>query len=241
MINYKHWLDYTEKLFPLEENQIAFFEDLLKKFNNPAKFLNVECGPAAICKALEKNGVDVTATDSYSGFIQKISGIKNIHSFNLNPFDISRYLGKNFYNVIYTGNYRLIFLQDRALIRKFIFDCKMLLSDGGCLVFDLVNFSKLDFSQPRIDLPVKKNEEFQLYSYILKNAENMKYYLTQQVVANDGTAFVDVDNEQICPISLETFKAFAEELSYSSVEFYSDYKGNPLTENSDRIICVLRK
>ena len=69
----------------------------------------------------------------------------------------------------------------------------------------------------------------------------MKYYLNQQIVTNEGVSIDAVKDEEICPISLESFKAYSSEIGYSSVQFYSDYKGTPLSENSEKIICVLKK
>lgn len=241
MINYKHWLDYTEKLFPVEKNQIDFFTKLSEKYESPAKFLNIDCGPALLCEPLIENGLEVSVTDSYEGFISRLKNNPKISSHLVNPVDISRYLFKQNFNIIYTGNYRLVFLKARELIMKFIFDCKMLLSDGGSLVLDLVNFSKLDFSQPRIDLPSKKSEDYQLYSYILKDSDSVKYYLNQQVVTKQGKSIADVTKEEICPISMETIKNYAKQFNFSSVEFYSDYSKSPLTEDSEKIICVLTK
>jgi len=246
MIYIKRWIEHYEELFPIEENQVEYFKNLCGEFNAPAKFLSAECGPALLCQELNKNNIDVTVTDTFSEFISKVKKSQEtfeqkIHAFNIYPSDISRYLGKNFYNVIYCGNYRLIFLKDRALIRKLILDAKLLLTEGGYLVFDLINFSKMDFSQPRIDLPVKKSGNLNLYSHILKNSESMKYYLNQQVVTNEGISIDEVKDEEICPISLESFKAYSAELGFSSVQFYSDYKGTPLSEDSEKIICVLKK
>ena len=117
----------------------------------------------------------------------------------------------------------------------------MLLSDGGYIVLDLINFAKYDFSGPRIDLAVQKSDRVELYSHILKDAATLKYTLNQQVVTKDGQSIDEVKNEPITPISLETFKRTAEIAKFSSIEFYSDYYGHPLEEDSDKIICVLKK
>lgn len=246
MIYIKRWLEHYEELFPIEENQIEFLDEKCRNFSSPAKFLSVECGPALLSRKLSEKNHDITVTDSFPEFIsalnnkQKSEGNK-IHSFNLHPMDIIRYLGKNFFNVIYCGDYRLIFIKDKASIKKLMFDAKMMLTDGGYLILDLINFSKYDFSQPRIDLQTQKSENAQLYSYILRDADSMKYTLNQQVVTKDGKNIDEVKNEEITPISMETFKAFADDVKFSSIEFYSDYYGNPLKQDSEKIICVLKK
>lgn len=245
MVYIKRWLEYYAELFSTEPDQVAFFNKLASEFQVPAKLLSVECGPALLSDELSKKH-DVTVTDSYSEFINVVKNRHIVHNnefhcFNLNPFDIARYLGKNYFNVIANLNYRLIFMKDRTLIKKFIFDCKMLLSDGGYLVIDLLNFSKYDFAQTKVDLPPVKCERATLYSSLVKNSDTASYQLFQHIITSSGKVIDEVKAEDVCPISHETLKSWAEELKYSSIEFYNDYKKTPFSKDSDRIICVLRK
>ena len=245
MIYIKRWTDYYEDLFQPEQNQKEFFESLLAQHTQPAKFLSVECGPACISmKLAEKH--EVTVTDQYQEFIKTVntklvnSGTK-INVFNLNPADISRFLAKNHFNVIACLNYRLIFLKDRELAKKFILDAKMLLADGGCLVLDLINFAKYDFSETKINLPERKCERATLYSSLIKDSEPANYKLFQHVVTAEGKMIDEVKDETVTPISLETFKTTANQMGFSSIEFYSDYNKSPYSRDADKIICVLKK
>ncbi len=245
MIYIKRWIDYYEELFTVEEGQEEFFTNLGNSYDEPAKLLSVECGPSALSQKLVDK-FDITATDTYSEFVNIAKTRQNnlqktYPVFNLNPADLGRYLGKNFYHVIYCLNYRLIFMKDKAVIWKFLIDAKALLKEGGCLVLDLFNFSKYDFSETKIDLPEIKCDRATLYSSIIKNSDTTSYKLFQHVVTSSGKLIDEVKDEDVCPISYETFKTFASELGYSSIEFYSDYKKSPLTKESDKIICVLKK
>lgn len=246
MIYIKRWLEYYEELFPLEEHQVEFIENLCKDFQAPAKLLSVECGPALLSQKLHPSHPDITVTDSFPEFISLLNTRQEnqenqIHAFNLQPADIARYLGKEFFNVAWCCNYRLIFMKDKALIKKFMFDAKMLLSEGGYLVLDLINFAKYDFSQTKIELPVKKSARGTLYSTLLKDTDEAKYTLYQHLITANGKLIDETKNEDVCPISLETFKMFAEELKFSSINFYSDFNGTPYSLDSDKIICVLKK
>ncbi len=245
MIYVKKWTDYYEDFFPIEPHQLDFFTNLSEKFTSPAKLLSVECGPALLSDTLQEKN-DITLTDSFPEFVsivntRQINKDNPAHVFNLNPADIARYLGKNFFNVIACLSYRIIFMKDRTLIKKFLFDSKMLLSDGGYLVLDILNFSKYDFSETKIDLPVKKSERASLYSSVIKNSDSVQYKLFQHVVTASGKVIDEVKDELICPISMESIRSYAKEVGYSSVEFYNDYNLTPYTTDSDKIICVLKK
>jgi len=245
MIYIKRWTDFYEELFSIENNQEDFFTDLGNSFSEPAKLLSVECGPAGLSGKLA-NKFDVTSTDTFKEFVDIVKTRQNnldksFPVFNLNPADIARYLGKNFYHVIYCLNYRIIFMKDKALIWKFLCDAKTLLKDGGYLVLDLFNFSKYDFSETKIDLPEKKAERATLYSSIIKDSDSASYKLYQHIVTSSGKLIDEVKDEDVCPISSETFITFSKELGYSSIEFYSDYDKTPLSKDSDKIVCVLKK
>lgn len=245
MIYIKKWFEYYDELFRIEEGQQDFIENLCKSAATPKKLLSVECGPGALSKRLVKKGFDITVTDTFPEFINSINNDFSIdktrlHAFNLLPQDIGRYLGQNFFDVILCANYRIIFMKNKALITKFILDCKNLLKDNGCLVLDLINFTKYDFSADTINLPEKKCERATLYSYLTKNTEDATYNINQYVITGSGKKIDEVIDEEVSPISLETFKKIAEDIQLK-IEFFSDYKGTPLKPDSDKIICVLRK
>lgn len=245
MVYIKRWIEHYEDLFAIEEGQKEFFESYASKFPQPAKLLNIECGPATLSESFTDK-YDVTVADQYQEFIDIVKSRNSynegkIHAFNLHPMDFSRYLGKNFFDVVYCLNYRVIFLKERILIKKYLIDAKMALSEGGYLILDLINFAKYDFSQTKIDLPEKKCDRGTLYSSLVKNSESPSYRLYQNLVTASGKVIDEVKDEVVCPVSLETFKTAAEEMKFSSIDFYSDYKKTPYFKDSDKIICVLKK
>lgn len=246
MIYIKKWLENYGELFPVSDSQIDFFNKIGSEFNKPAKFVSLECGTANLAHELLLNNFDVTATDSFKEFIDllKIKSTNNepkIKAFNLFPQDIGRYLGKNFYNIIYFGDYRVVFMRDKIYISKLMMDAKAMLTEGGYLIFDLINFTKFDFSKDVIELPTKKSSRASLKSWITKDKENVTYLLNQQVVTSNGKVIDEVKDEPITPISLESFQKFAKELGFSSFNFYADYKMTPLKADSEKIVCVLKK
>lgn len=246
MINVKKWIEYYDGFFPVAEGQVDFILNLEKSFDAPSKILSVECGSALLSKEFSSSHSDITVTDSYPEFINRIcertpEGKVNLHAFNINPCDISRYFGKDHFNIIFSGNHRLIFMKDRALIHKYFIDAYYLLSAGGYIIIDLINFSKFDFTKQKIDLPEKTSCQGTLYSEIIKDSDQIKYKLYQRIVTISGKVIEDIKDEEIIPVSIETIKSYVQEIGFSSIELYSDYKGTPYSSDSDNVICVIKK
>ena len=246
MIYIKKWLEHYGELFPIADKQIDFFNKIGSGFNTPVKFLSVDCGTAEVAQRLHEKNFDVTVTDTYKEFIDflkvKSTNVEpKIKAFNRFPQDIGRYLGKNFFNIIYCGDYRVVFMRDKIYISKLMIDAKSLLTDNGFLIFDLINFTKFDFSQDVVELPQKSSARATLKSWITKDKENVTYLLNQQVITSNDKIIDEVKDEPICPISMESFQKFSKELGFSAIDFYSDYNLSPLQPDSDKIVCVLRK
>lgn len=245
MINFTKWIELYGELYEISPTEEQFYCSLCNEFTQNPRVLNVEAGLALLPSKLAYK-YDVTVTDSCQEFIRNISK-RQVNTevqpptFHIDSADVARYLGKNFFNVIFCINSRLIFLKDKALIEKLILDSKSLLSEGGYLVFDLLNFSKYDFSKNEVELPIRRTENISLKSSITKDKTNGVYRLNQQAILKNGEVTDIVKDERICPISYETFKSMADKIGFSSVEFYSDYNKTPYTKDANKIICVMKK
>ena len=245
MINFTRWIELYSSLYEINPENEKFFCSLCDEFPQHAKALNVEAGLALLPSKLAYK-YDVTVTDSYPEFIRYISTIQaktevQPPTFHINSADIARYLGKEFFNVIFCINSRLIFLKERTLIEKLMFDAKTLLTPGGYLVFDLLNFNKYDLTQDVVELPVRKTKDIELKTIINKDKENACYTVTQQAKKADGQIIDVVSDEKICPITYESFKQIADRIGFSSVEFYSDYNKTPYKKDGYKVICVFKK
>ena len=245
MINFTKWIELYTELYEINPTQEKFFYSLCDEFPQHAKALNVEAGLALLPSKLAYK-YDVTVTDSYPEFIRHI-GTRQTNTevqppaFHIDSVDIARYLGKEFFNVIFCINSRLIFLKEKTLIEKLMFDAKSLLTDGGYIVFDIANFARYDFSQDQVVLPIRKAKGIELKSTIYKNKEQAFYKLDQQATLDNGKVIDVVKQERICPISIESFKQIADRIGFSSVEFYSDYDKTPYTKDAMKLICVFKK
>lgn len=244
MVNIVDWLDYYSDFFPHQDVEVEFIESYLENQNN-AKLLYVECGMAPLSKDFLSK-YDVTFTDKFSEYTtllnkRLIHKNNRVHIFNLDPIDIARYLAKDFFSTIFCLHNKMIFMQDDVLIKKFLFDSKMLLKENGKIILGLSNFSKYDLQKNIIDFPTVKSSRGSLKVHLSKDKESASYRLSGEIIPSNGKTIQISQNEKVFPLGLETIKKIAEELKFSSVEFFGDYLKSPFNKNSSNLICVLTK
>ena len=244
MVNIVDWLDYYSDFFPHQDVEVEFIESYLENQDN-AKLLYVECGMAPLSKDFLSK-YDVTFTDKFSEYTtllnkRLIHKNNRVHIFNLDPIDIARYLAKDFFSTIFCLHNKMIFMQDDVLIKKFLFDSKMLLKENGKIILGLSNFSKYDLQKDIIEFPTVKSSRGSLKVHLSKDKELVSYRLSGEIIPSNGKTIQISQNEKVFPLSLETIKKIAEELKFSSVEFFGDYLKSPFNKNSSNLICVLTK
>ena len=244
MVNIVDWLDYYSDFFPHQDVEVEFIESYLENQDN-AKLLYVECGMASLSKDFLSK-YDVTFTDKFSEYTtllnkRLIHKNNRVHIFNLDPIDIARYLAKDFFSTIFCLHNKMIFMQDDVLIKKFLFDSKMLLKENGKIILGLSNFSKYDLQKDIIEFPTVKSSRGSLKVHLSKDKELVSYRLSGEIIPSNGKTIQISQNEKVFPLGLETIKKIAEELKFSSVEFFGDYLKSPFNKNSSNLICVLTK
>ena len=146
MTSIQNVAEYYDELYPVTAEQKDFYARIGKNYPPPARFLQIGCGTGSLEHVLVKDGADVTGLEVSKELIEiaalrRRTQLMPIRFFQLSTLDMTRFLGKNFYNVISCLNSRIAFIKDKTLLKKFFFDCKALLSEGGSLVLHLYNFS----------------------------------------------------------------------------------------------------
>lgn len=236
-------VEYYEELFPVTEEQRKFFDELLKTYSAPAKLLRIGCGTGQYEHQLSKNGADVTGLETSRELLdsanrRRRTQLMSIRFFQMTALEMTRFLGKGFYNVISCLESRIIFVHDYTLMRKFFYDCKQLLAPNGSLVLSLINFNAIE-PAPTIHLPARESIRAKLFTDII-TADSEDVFLNMNVENSVGKLLPVLERERIYPLIKEEIEDFARESGFNHLEFYSDFAKNPLTDNSPNVVCVLR-
>lgn len=239
----KNLVEYYDELFPVSEEQVVFYQSLLKEYSKPLKFLGIGCGTGILENRLAKELSDVTGIETIKELLESATRkyrtqLMSVRYFKMSTIEMVRFLGKGFYNVISCLNDRIIFIHDKVLIKKFFFDCKQLLSDSGLLILQLLNYDYF-IKANEFNLPKLSSIRVELISKLEKD-DDMNYFLSRSVQTGNGKILPVYKRTPVYPISKLEIEEFAREAGFTSINFYSDYSLNPVNENSKSLVVMLK-
>ena len=235
--------EYYDELYPVTEEQKKFYSRIQKSYPAPARFLQIGCGTGALEHALAKSGADVTGIEVSKELIEiaalrRRTQLMPIRFFQLSTLDMTRFLGKNFYNVISCLNSRIVFVRDKTLVRKFFFDCKALLTEDGTLVLHLYNFSRA-LQNGRTELRMRSSIRVKLFS-TFTTGKDSAFFMNQRIETGTGKVLTVMENEALYPLTKDEIASFAKEAGFTDFLFYGSYAMEAFTDRSEDIVCTIR-
>lgn len=242
MKSIKNLVEYYDELFPVTESKKSFYSDFSKDRSTPLHYLSVQCGTGLLENILAKIGHDVTGIENTeellrSANLRRRSQLMFIRFFQMDIPEMSKFLGKSFYNVISILNSRLMFFRNRQSIRDFFSDCKKLLASDGVLVIELINFERFD-SHGMFNLKLRESVRSKLFTEFICD-DNDRVTVSVNVENSSGKILPVLSNEEIYPLTPEEIERFAEESGFKSAEFYADFEKNPFTGNEESFVVMV--
>lgn len=239
----KNLVEYYDELYPVSESQKKFYAEILKNYSIPAKVLRIGCGTGLFESNLAKEGFDVTGIDSVEEFLasanlRKRSQLMSIRFFQMNSSDMSRYLAKNFYNVISVLNDRICYNSSKAEMQDFFSLCKSLIAPDGQLVLQLTNFEGLP-EKGFVQLPVRESLRTKLFAE-LSGSFSEKRQISLTLENGSGKLIPVAKDIPFYPITPSEIETFAEEAGFVSAEFYADFDKSPFSGNEDSFVVIIK-
>ncbi len=234
--------EYYEELYPVTPSQKSFYQSFVDEFKRPVKFLRINCGTGTFEHKLSQDGNDVTAIEECRDLLEcanrkRRTQLMFLRYFSMTTLEMGRFLGKGFYDVISILENRIVFIHDSTLLKKFFYDCKQMIADGGRLILKLYNYEK--FAGDKVTLPAKESIRTKLVSKIETSASGKKC-LNQEIQTGNGKKLKVTQDAEIYPLTKNEIQEFASQAGFTSFEFYGDFDKSPFTADSDEIVAVIR-
>ncbi len=240
----KNLIEYYEELFLVSEEQKKFFEEMAASFPSPAKILRAGCGTGALEHYLSKLGHDVTGLETSkdlleSANLKRRSQLMAIRFFLMSSSEMTKFLGKNFYNILSCLNGRITFLRTKETIQNFFNDAKLLLSENGKLIIQVPN---IDFffkdNIKLVNLPVLESIRSKAFTSLYHEPSGI-YTATLKIETGSGKLLPVLERAEVYPLKKSEIIQMGKAAGFTKIEFYSDFDKKTLTEDSPIILAVL--
>ncbi len=233
--------EYYDELYPVTEEQKVFYQKRIALFPCPAKLLRIGCGCGTFEHNLAREGSDVTGIETSQELLESANRKRRtqlmaVRYFLMSSLEMTRFLGKGFYNIISVLDDRIIFTHDKTLMAKLFYDCRQLISPEGKLILSLPNFAKFK-EKSKIELPVRKSIRAGLTTQIEERGE--KFYMEQILTNSNDKKFVVTQDAPVYLLQTNEIEHFAKEAGFSKVEFFSDFAENAFTPDSSGIVVEI--
>lgn len=243
MNNITNLSEYYDELYSISNEQKSFYELILKQYQSPAKILRIGCGTGAFEHSLAKDGADVTGIETFNELLESANRRRRfpnmaVRYFQMTTLEMTRFLGKKFYNIISCLNDRLIFIHDITLLRKFLYDCKTLLADKGTLILELSNFN-LYKKDDSFSLQTRESIRSKLFTKITRSADE-KTYLQQDLESSSSKITTIMKDIEILAVTSDQIQEYAKEAGYENIEFFDGFTTNKfIPESSINLVCKI--
>lgn len=242
MESIQNLVEYYDELYPVTKSQYDFYEDLMKEYSRPVKFLTIGCGTGVMENYLAKQMTDVTGLETIKELLESATRkhrtqLMALRFFKMSTIEMVRFLGKDFYNVISCLNDRIIFIHDKILLRKFFYDCKQLLAENGKIVLQLANYN-LYKNKSSVNLPDVDTIRVSL-STKLEFVNQEEYLLSRNIKTGSGKILPVYQKTSVYPVTGQEIEEFAKEAGFTKIEYYADFAKNPFTEQSPSMVVVI--
>ncbi len=233
--------EYYDELYPVTEEQKVFYKKRIALFPCPSKLLRIGCGCGTFEHNLAREGSDVTGIETSQELLESANRKRRtqlmaVRYFFMSSLEMTRFLGKGFYNIISILDDRIIFTHDKTLMAKLFYDCRQLISPQGKLILSLPNFARFA-ENSKIELPVRKSIRAGLTTQIEERGE--KFYMEQILTNSNDKKFVVTQDAPVYLLQKSEIEQFAKEAGFSNVEFFSGFAESPYTAESDSLVAEI--
>ena len=236
---YEEISKYYDDIFPTGKAQLAFIAEIAGE--PPKNLLDIACGTGGYATALAKQGYQVTAVDLDKQMIFQLKRKAMDEKLNLNAMEGDMLeLGEKLeagYDLAFCIGNSLVHLNGNQEIGKFFNGVKGLLTEGGSLVIQIINYDRV-LSKEIKALPTIENEEAGLsFQRLYRYDGQSNKILFKTILRVDGN---EIENEiPLHPILADELVKLLKAAGFENIELYGDFAGASFDKDSSYALVVV--
>jgi len=233
---------YYQHIFPFNPAQVNFLKQVLPY--NGAKILDVGCAIGDLSFALTHFGFPTWAFDYDAQMVEIAQNSKTEDTMfpvfeQLDMRLIAERYPENYFNtVICFGNTLVHLLTDEDIL-TFLNSAYKVLAPEGKLTIQILNYQHILDNQIK-SLPLIDNEHIRFErNYEFENGSELVSFNTRLTIKSTGEEIAN--SVKLYAIRKNKIHKLMEETGFENIEFFGNFNGEPLQENSLPLIFTCQK
>ena len=241
---YQSISSYYDRIFPASPTTVQFLHNRVKP---QGRILDIACGTGNHTLELARRNHLVTGIDLDEAMLDHAVRKRGDCTAEFMPGNMLR-LAEHFpaggcFDLIYCIGNSIVHLDNEQQVAQTLRDCRRLLSTGGCLVIQTVNFDKVlgnqEFTLPTLHSEDKTIQFTRKYEY---DSLSSTVFFHTVLAAKEGRETRKISNRiPLLVIGSDRLCELVSEAGFTSPSLHGSFRGEPYTIGSPAAILTAQK
>ena len=226
-------------IFPKNRKQLEFVESI-KKINSKEKMLDIGCATGNLTELLGEKTRNIVGIDLDKELLKEAKEKHpNLNFENMNMLKINEKFEENSFDRVVSFGNTLVHLDSREEVEEFFQKVYKTLKFNGLFIVQIINYNRVIEKNIK-NLPTINNEKVKFVrDYEYDKSIGKVNFITELTIKE---ANLNIKNNiKLLALTKIEIQKFLGEIGFRNIEFYGDFEGRELSDNSEAVIFVAQK
>ncbi|MBP6408999.1 MAG: class I SAM-dependent methyltransferase [Fusobacteriaceae bacterium] len=226
-------------IFPKNRKQLEFVESI-KKISNEEKILDIGCATGNLTELLGEKTRNIVGIDLDKELLKEAKEKHpNLNFENMNMLKINEKFEENSFDRVVSFGNTLVHLDSREEVEEFFQKVYKTLKFNGFFIVQIINYNRVIEKNIK-NLPTIDNEKVKFVrDYEYDKSIGKVDFITELTIKE---ANLNIKNNiKLLALTKIEIQKFLGETGFRNIEFYGDFEGRELSDNSEALIFVAQK
>ena len=226
-------------IFPKNRKQLEFVESI-KKINSKEKMLDIGCATGNLTELLGEKTRNIVGIDLDKELLKEAKEKHpNLNFENMNMLKINEKFEENSFDRVVSFGNTLVHLDSREEVEEFFQKVYKTLKFNGFFIVQIINYNRIIEKNIK-NLPTIDNEKVKFVrDYEYDKSIGKVDFITELTIKE---ANLNIKNNiKLLALTKIEIQKFLGETGFRNIEFYGDFEGRELSDNSEALIFVAQR
>lgn len=226
-------------IFPKNRKQLEFIEKISKIKENE-KILDIGCATGNLSSLLAERTKNITGIDLDRGLLNEAKNKNlNIEFIELNMLQIDKKFKENSFDKIVSFGNTIVHLDSVGEVEEFFYKVYGLLKKEGYFMVQIINYDRI-IEKDIKNLSTVDNQKIKFVrDYTLTDNNKKVEFITELTIKKNHE--IIKNSVVLLALRKNNIKDILEKIGFINIEFYGNFMGEELKENSEPLIFVAKK